>query len=114
MSEVDEYLKQYSTEECDALERIRKLIKQIVPDAKEGISYGIPGFKYKGKYLIGYAAFKNHLSIFPGSEAIAAQGKKLDKYKTAKGTVQFTLDKPLSDSIIKEIVLFRVNDIETK
>ena len=70
MSVVDDYLKNLPEPQKAELERIRKIVKQTVPEAEEVISYGVPGFKYKGKYLITFAAFKDHLSLFPGSAPI--------------------------------------------
>ena len=104
MSVVDDYLKRFPEPQRAELERIRQIVKQVVPEAEEVISYGVPGFKYKGKYLITFAAFKDHLSVFPGSEAIAALKDRLEGYKTSKGTVQFTLDNPLPDPLVKDMV----------
>lgn len=90
------------------LQRIRKLIRSHVPDVTEQISYGMPAFKYNGKYLIAYWAFKNHLSLFPGAEALAAFADELGDHATSKGTVQFTLDDPISDELIRKIIDLRV------
>lgn len=103
MSVVDDYLKRVPEPQRAELERIRKIVKQTVPEAEEVISYGVPGFKYKGKYLITFAAFKDHLSLFPGSAPIAAMKNILSDYKTSKGTVQFTLEKPMPAPLIKEM-----------
>jgi uncharacterized protein YdhG (YjbR/CyaY superfamily) len=111
MEAVDDYLSKVKEPEKLELERVRKVIKVAVPDATEAISYGMPAFKYKGKYLIAYAPFKDHLSIFPGSSAVDSFQGELKNYKTSKGTIQFTLDKPIPDKLIKEIVLARVAEI---
>ncbi len=107
MSVIDDYLKNVAEPQKAELERVRQIIKQTVPEAEEVISYAMPGFKYKSKYLITFAAFKDHMSLFPGAEAIATLGKKLDGYKTSKGTVQFTLEKPLPEAVVKELALVR-------
>jgi uncharacterized protein YdhG (YjbR/CyaY superfamily) len=112
MNEIDEYLDKIEQPQKGELQRIRKLIQGVVPDATEGISYGMPGFKYKGKYLITYSAFKDHMSLFPGAEAIAELGNKLDGYKTSKGTVQFTIEHPLSDATVHEMIQLRVAAID--
>lgn len=111
MFPIDTYLEKVNEPERAELERIRALIKQTVPDAEEAISYGMPAFKYKGKYLIGYCEFKDHLSLFPGSEAIEVLKDKLKTYKTSKGTIQFTLNNPVPESLLKEILALRVDDI---
>lgn len=95
------------------LERIRQLIKHHLPDVTEQISYGMPAFKYKSKYLIAYWAFKDHLSLFPGSEALAVFAKELGNHATSKGTVQFTLDDPISDELIVKMIDLRVKAIES-
>lgn len=98
----------------DELLRVRELIRSHVTDATEQISYGMPAFKYKGKYLIGYAAFKDHLSIFPGADAVGVFTKELSDYKTAKGTIQFTPEHPLSDELLARIIELSVARIDTK
>ena len=67
MNKIDEYLHNLAQPERNALECIRQIVREMVPNAEEVISYGIPGFKYNDKYLLGFAAFKNHLSLFPTS-----------------------------------------------
>lgn len=108
MSAVDEYLKKVGQPQKAELERIRKIVKKTVPDAEEVISYGMPGFKYKNKYLLGYCAFKEHLSIFPTSRPIEALESKLTGYRLSKGTIQFTLQKPIPEPVIKELINIRV------
>lgn len=109
---IDDYFKTLTPAERAALERIRKIVKKVAPQAEEIISYGMPGFKYRGKYLVGFAAFKQHLSIFPTAEPVEALKDKLQEFVTAKGTVQFTLDKPLPEEIIVELVAHRAKTIE--
>lgn len=104
MSPIDVYLQNVPAPQRAELERIRSLIKQTVPDAEEVITYSMPGFKYKGKYLISFAAFKDHLSVFPGSDPLGALKDTLKDNITGKGTIQFTLERPLSEETIVEIV----------
>lgn len=114
MSDIDEYLKNVTPTQRAELERIRKIVKKLVPETEEVISYGIPTFKHKGTYLLYFGAFKNHMSIFPGSALTQAVKEKLDGYKIAKGTIQFTADNPLPESIIKEIVTNRLRSISKR
>lgn len=109
---MDNYLNSVTKPQKTELKRLQNIIAKTVPEAIEVISYGMPGYKYKGKYLITFGAFKNHLSVFPGSHAIDALQKELSEYKQSKGTVQFTIDKPLPESLIKQIVEIRKADIE--
>lgn len=111
MTVIDEYLKNVSFPQREELERVRKIIKQLVPDAEESISYGMPVFKYNNQYLIWFAAFKDHMSIFPMPSSIEAMGDKLSKFKTSKGTIQFTLDNPIPEPLLKEIILSRLKSV---
>ena len=110
MPTVNDYLKKITPSQKDEFEKIRKIVKAMVPDAEEVISYGIPTFKHKGKYLIYFGAFKNHMSLFPGAPLKLTE--KLKEFKLSKGTIQFTEDKPIPEEIIKEMVLTRLKEIE--
>ncbi len=104
MTVIDDYLQNVTAEQKTALERVRATIKKVLPDTTDTIGYGIPVLRYKDKYLIGFAAFKNHMSIFPGASPIARTMDKLGGFKTAKGTIQFTLDNQIPDELLIEIV----------
>lgn len=108
---VDEYLATTPEPARSTLKHIRKVIRSVVPkETIEVISYRIPMFKYKGM-LVGYAAFKNHCSLFPtGSGVIEIFAKELKNYTTSRGTIQFPSDKPLPDSLVKKIVRQRVKE----
>lgn len=108
---IDEYLQTLSQSDAEALERIRRIVATSAPEAQESISYGMPGFKYKGKYLITFGAFKGHLSIFPGAEAIETLGGQLAGFKLSKGTIQFTIEHQLPEQIIKDITELGVRRI---
>jgi uncharacterized protein YdhG (YjbR/CyaY superfamily) len=114
MTSVDTYLEGVSGPNRDALERIRQTVKRMVPEAVELISYGIPGFKYKQKYLCGYAAFANHLSFFPASAAIETLHDELAGYKLSRGTIQFTLDNQIPEALLKKLLAVRLSEIETQ
>jgi uncharacterized protein YdhG (YjbR/CyaY superfamily) len=106
--EVDAYLDQLPEPQRALLERIRDIAWTEAPDAQEVIAYGIPTFKLSGN-LVHYAAFRNHMSFFPGSTAHnEALKDELRGYKRAKGTIQFTLDKPLPDDLVRKIVRLRI------
>lgn len=111
MSVIDDYLKTVTPSQRVELERIRKITLELVPNAEETIGYGIPTLKYNKKYLIYFAAFKNHMSVFPGSALTAELKEKLSGYTFGKGTIQFTEAKPLPESVIKEIIRSRLDKI---
>jgi len=108
---VDEYLAGTPEPARATLKHIRAVIKSIVPkETTEVISYRIPMFKYKGM-LVGYAAFAKHCSLFPtGSGVIEKFAKELRPYRTSRGTIQFSSDKPLPDALLKKIVKQRVKE----
>ena len=111
MTLIDNYIDKLNPPQRDELTRIRKIIKTIAPDAEEVIDYGMPAFKVNGKYLIGFHVFKDHMSLFPTAGPINALKSKLIGYKISKGTIQFTLKNPISSSIIKDLVLYRIDQI---
>ncbi len=106
---VDEYLAAVPKDQRAALQKLRKTIKSVIPDATEVISYRIPTFDYKGRHLVAFAAFKEHCSLFPMSyNTIHTHAAKLKHYYVAKGTIRFTPDKPLSVSLVRSIVKARI------
>jgi uncharacterized protein YdhG (YjbR/CyaY superfamily) len=115
MSTFDEYLARLSAREQAGLERIREVVRNAVPEAEEGTSYGLPAFKYKDRPLLGVRASKNHLSVFPFSpEAIEAARDSLAGFDLSKGTVRFTPDKPIPDSALEQLLRHRVDEIESR
>jgi len=113
---VDEYLAQLSPEFRAALEKLRRQIRAAAPEAVELISYGMPAFKYRGRILAYYAAFKDHLSFFPASVAVMRRfAAELEPYgTTGKGTIHFTAKKPLPTTLVKKIVRARVAENEAR
>ncbi len=105
MSVIDDFLENTPKPQRVVIEHIRSTIRQLVPESEETISYAVPVYKYKGKYLIGLAPFSNHMSIFPGGGPVHLLADKLTGFKTSTGTIQFTVEKPLPDDLLKEIIL---------
>jgi uncharacterized protein YdhG (YjbR/CyaY superfamily) len=96
------------------LRQIRETIRSAVPrDAVEVISYRMPAFKY-GRVLVWYAAFADHVSLFPGGSVLARFQDDLVDFKTSKGTIQFQLDSSLPTMLVKRIVRARVAEIQRK
>ncbi len=112
---VDEYLARVPEPARTTLSRIRAVLRSVVPaEATEVISYRIPMFKYKGM-LMGFAAFSNHCSLFPGSlSAMETLKKELSNYETSKGTIRFPVDKPPPAALVKKLVKIRVEQNERK
>lgn len=109
MSSIDEYLEKASPSQRTVLQEIREFIHKTVPSVTEKISYGIPCFDYKGKYLIYFGAFKDHLSLYPGGSVKVKD--KLKDFKLRKGTIQFTPEKPIPQNVLKQMLLDRVAEI---
>jgi uncharacterized protein YdhG (YjbR/CyaY superfamily) len=110
---VDEYLESLPVDVRSVLTQLRKTIKSTAPKAEEAISYGMPAYKYHGA-LVYFAAFKKHCSFFPGSSQVIKLYDELKSFKTAKGTIQFTIDKPLPVAIVKKIVKARMKENEER
>lgn len=106
---VDAYIASFPPVVQKRLELIRKTIRKSVPEVQEKISYGIPTFTLDGN-LIHYAAYSNHIGIYPGSAAIKAFKKDLAGYRTSKGTIQLPSHAEIPCSLIERIVRFQVND----
>jgi len=106
---IDEYIRSFPPEIQKLLNEVRGAIKATAPDAIEKISYHIPTFYLNGN-LVHFAAFKNHIGFYPTSSGISAFKDELKEYKSAKGSVQFPLDKPMPIALIKRIVKYRVGE----
>jgi uncharacterized protein YdhG (YjbR/CyaY superfamily) len=108
---VSEYLSQVPEPARSTLERVRALIRSVVPrEAEEVISYGIPAFKCK-KVVVWYAAFSDHCSLFPTAAVIEKFKEDLKAYTISKGTIQFPVDQPLPATLVKAIVKARLAQI---
>jgi uncharacterized protein YdhG (YjbR/CyaY superfamily) len=108
---VEDYMAALPEPSRAALEKLRKTIKGTAPEATEGISYGMPAFKDRGRILVYYAAFKDHYSLFPASTAIMeAFGEELKPYFSGKGTLRFEAGKPLPVGLVKKVVKARLEE----
>lgn len=104
---IDDYISTFSPDIQEILSKIRKVIKEAAPDAKEKISYQMPTFALHGN-LVHFAAFKNHIGFYPTPNGIDAFREELSVYKGAKGSIQFPLNQPMPYELISKIVKFRV------
>lgn len=111
---IDEYIKQFTPEIQEILNNMRKVIKDAAPDTAEKISYQMPTFTLNGKNLIHFAAFKNHIGLYPTPSGIESFKDELSLYKGGKGSVQFPIDKPLPYDLITRIVKYRVDETLNK
>ena len=107
---IDEYIASFPSDVQEILQKIRMTIRKAAPDAEETISYEIPTFNLKGKYLIYFAAYKKHIGVYPVPAGDAKLNEELSVYRTGKGTLQFPLNKPIPYNLITKIVKLRVKE----
>jgi len=110
---VDEYLAGVPKEARVTLEKLRKTIKAAAPMASEVISYQMPMYKHHGM-VVGFAAFKDHCSLFPGAAVMDAHKEELKRYSTSKGTIRFPANKPLPAALVKKLVKARIAENEAR
>jgi uncharacterized protein YdhG (YjbR/CyaY superfamily) len=110
---IDEYIAGFPRDVQETLQRIRAIIRDAAPDAEEAIKYQIPTFVLHGN-LVHFAAFRNHIGFYPTSSAIAAFSGPLTGYESAKGSVQFPLNKSVPFALIRKMVEFRVKESRAK
>ena len=100
----EDYFSQFKEDVIEKLEQIRIEIRKEIPEVEECIKYAMPTFIFQKKNLIHFAAYKNHIGIYPGPEAISFYEKELSNYKTSKGAIQIPLDEDVPLDLIKKIV----------
>jgi uncharacterized protein YdhG (YjbR/CyaY superfamily) len=107
--EIDQYLDALEEPKRTTLARLRQTIMQILPEAHQGISYGVPAFKVRGKTIAGFAAFKNHLSYLPHSGSVFPQlQNELKGYTTSTGALRFGIDEPLPVPLVEKLIAVRL------
>jgi uncharacterized protein YdhG (YjbR/CyaY superfamily) len=112
---MDEYIAMQSAATQIVLERVRGAIGKSVPDAEECISYQIPAFKLHGRILLYFAGWKEHYSVYPASDAmVKAFDGELDQYRVSKGTLRFSLSKPVPAKLIGRIAKFRADELAAR
>lgn len=104
---VAEYIAQFPPEVQQILNTLRKMVKEIAPEAEERISYGMLGYYYHGP-LVYFAAHRNHIGFYPTPSGIEAFEKELAEYRNAKGSVQFPYKKPMPYDLMRRIIEYRL------
>jgi uncharacterized protein YdhG (YjbR/CyaY superfamily) len=110
---VAEYIAAADPKTQKALRDIRKTIRTTAPMAEEVISYQIPGYRYHGM-LVFFAAWKNHISLYPAPWGADALKKEMSAYEGSKGTIKFPVDKPMPLALIKKVVKYRMKENEMR
>jgi uncharacterized protein YdhG (YjbR/CyaY superfamily) len=115
VSALDEYLDGLPQDQREALTRVRVVVGRLLPEADEGVSYGMPAFLYAGRPLLGFRAAKKHLSVFPFSPAaVEAVKERLEGFDLSKGTIRFTPDRPVPEDVLTDLVRARKDEIAAK
>ena len=104
MATVEEYVGALTPGQREQFERVRRIVRSMVPDTGEKLSYGVPTFTHRDRYVIYFAAFKNHMSVYPTVGAVEAT-------KGTKGTFRFTEDEPVPEDVVRAIVSHRLDVI---
>jgi len=108
-STVDEYIETFPPSTREKLRRMRAIIREEAPEAVEKIAYQMPTYYQKGN-LVHFAAYSGHIGFYPTPAGISNFQQELAGYKSAKGSVQFPLDQPLPETLIRAIVRFRLEE----
>ena len=108
-NEIDNYIESFPPIVQKQLKEIRAIIKAAAPEAQELISYGMPAYKLHGM-LVYFAGYKAHIGFYPTPSGIKKFLQKMKDFKCSKAAVQFPIDQPLPKDLIKEIMVFRINE----
>ncbi len=110
-ADVDAYLRDLDEPKRTTLETLRRTILEIVPQAEQVISYGMPAFRVGGKTVAGVAAFKDHLSYLPFSGSVLGElANELDGYTMTKSSLHFPVDRPLPKALVKKLIAIRLSE----
>lgn len=107
INSIDEYINMFPENVKKILYELRRIIKDIIPNCTETISYQMPTFKLK-QNLVHFAAYEKHIGFYPTPIVIDEFKDELVGYKTSKGAIQFPIDKPIPFDLIKRMIEFRI------
>lgn len=111
---IDQYIASFSPEVQTILEKIRLTIRNAAPASHETISYAMPTFKWNGSAVVHFAAFKNHIGLYPPVWGDASFDKAVSIYRGEKGNLKFPLDQPIPYRLIEKIVKLRLKQMLSK
>lgn len=113
MGEMSDYIAGLEEPERDLIERIRARAVSLVPEAVEGVSYGMPALRYRDSPLLSLMSTKDHIGLYPFSpEVVSTVEAELGGWSWSKGTIRFTSEHPLPDSLVDRIILLRRDQID--
>jgi uncharacterized protein YdhG (YjbR/CyaY superfamily) len=109
LTTITEYINAAPQEAQKKLREMRACIRAAAPGAKEGLKWGMPAF-FGRRILVTFAAHKHHIGFYPTPSAVKAFANDLSEFATARGSIQFPLEKPLPLALIRKITSFRVRE----
>lgn len=107
---IDDYIAGFPAETQEVLQQVRTTIREAAPEAEETISYGMPTFRLNGTYLVYFAGYKKHVSVYPAPVGNAEFAEEMAVYGSGKGTAKFPLDRPIPFGLITRLVEFRITE----
>ncbi len=112
--EIDRYLEALSEPKRSTLGQLRRSILRLVPDAEEGLAYGVPAFRSGGKLVAGFSAAKRHLTYLPHSGTVLGEldPAQLHGLGVSKGALRFPIDAPLPDELVAELIAARRRELD--
>lgn len=111
-SSVDDYLAAQPPAARAVLEELRRTIRAAAPEATESIAYDMPALRLGGRFLVSYAAFKRHYSLFPASAVVVeALGGEIEPYLAGKATLRFPASRPVPLDLVKRVVEVRLAEV---
>jgi uncharacterized protein YdhG (YjbR/CyaY superfamily) len=115
-SNFEDYLASLPIERREPVEVLRRTIKAAAPEATETIAYSMPAFRsHGGQFLVSYAAYKRHNSLFPASGAVVeALGEELWPFLAGKGTIRFPVGEPIPKALVKKVVAVRLEEVAAR
>jgi len=111
--DIDGYISQFPADVQTILQKVRETISHAAPDAEETISYQMPAFR-QHEILVYFAAWKEHIGMYPPISGDNALDKAIARYAGPKGNLQFPLDEPIPYKLIEGIVKLRVKQDTAK
>lgn len=113
--EIDAYIEALEEPKRGTLRALRRTILEAIPEAQQGIAYGMPAFRLGGKVVAGFAAFKNHLSYVPHSGSVIPElADELESYSSTPGSLHFPIDKPLDKRVVERLIEVRLRQIRAR
>lgn len=114
MGVIDDYFAGFEGVALERLKQMRQAIREEAPEAEEVMSYGIPTFDQRGRHLVHFAGYKNHIGLYPTPQGIAEFEAELSVFPQGKGSVQFPHTQPLPLDLVRRIVRRQVAEVLAK